>query len=333
MLEVIKDNTENDIIVVLDIFNDIYSGLAKAPPIKVTKIRQYAYATAVTRLYAIFEHFIEKTLSSYLDYLSENKTYADLPLGLKKEYRIGFSHVLSRIDQPRFSSLNHEDLIEKYHRAINESVSSYQFIAEALIRHDNNLRPNVIFELFSRLGLTGLESWLIMSAKEYGLYDSEERIKEQFESELNNFIEVRNDSSHGVPEQIGSQSILQRHCELIFLLVSSISSFIEREIFILLQLAGKTHKIGNVTEVFNRVGASVAKVNKKSIISLGVDYVFEDSFHFYTQKFNTVKLNDDDVGAEFSAMDDNVEIGIKCNRLPKKKTNIHIFCKREKAKS
>ncbi|QLS57785.1 hypothetical protein [Klebsiella variicola] len=60
MLEVIKDNTEKDIIVVLDVFNDIYSGLTKASPFKVTKIRQYAYATAVTRLYAIFEHFIEK---------------------------------------------------------------------------------------------------------------------------------------------------------------------------------------------------------------------------------------------------------------------------------
>lgn len=290
-----------------------------------TKIRQYAYATSVTRLYAIFEHFVEKTLSSYLDYLSENKTYANLSPGLKREYRIGFSHVLSRIDQPRFSSLNHEDLIEKYHRAINEGVSNYQFIAEALIRHDNNLRPNVIFELFSRLGLTGLENWLIMSAKEYGLYDSEERIKEQFESELNNFIEVRNDSSHGVPEQIGSQSILQRHCELIFLLVNSITSFVEKEIFILLQLAGKTFKIGNVTEVFNRAGASVAKVNKESIISLDVDYVFEDSFNFYRQKFIAVKINDDDVGAEFSALDNNVEIGIKCDRLPKRKTNIHIF--------
>ncbi|CAB5624685.1 MAG: MAE_28990/MAE_18760 family HEPN-like nuclease [Klebsiella sp.] len=325
MLEVIKDNTEKDIIVVLDVFNDIYSGLTKASPFKVTKIRQYAYATAVTRLYAIFEHFIEKTLSSYLDYLSENKTYADLSPGLKREYRIGFSHVLSRIDQPRFSSLSHEGLIEKYHRAINESVSDYQFIAEALIRHDNNLRPNVIFELFSRLGLTGLESWLIMSVKEYGLYESEERIKEQFESELNNIIEVRNDSSHGVPEQIGSQSILQRHCELIFLLVSSITSFVEREIFILLQLTGKTFKIGNVTEVFNKAGASIAKVNKKSLISLSVDYVFEDSFHFYTQKFCAVKLNDDDVSTEFSVLENNVEIGIKCDRLPKKKTNIHVF--------
>ncbi|WP_210513499.1 MAE_28990/MAE_18760 family HEPN-like nuclease [Pantoea ananatis] len=299
MLEVIKDNTEKDIIVVLDVFNDIYSGLTKVSPNKVTKIRQYAYATAVTRLYAIFEHFIEKTLSSYLDYLSENKTYADLSPGLKKEYRIGFSHVLSRIDQPRFSALNHEDLIEKYHRAINERVSDYQFIAEALIRHDNNLRPNVIFELFNRLGLTDLERWLVKSATEYGLYDSEERVKEQFESELNNLIEVRNDSSHGVPEQIGSQSILQRHCELIFFLVSSITSFVEREIFILLQLAGKTFKIGNVTEVFKRAGASVAKVNKKSFISLGVNYVFEDSFDFYTQKFSAVKLNDSDVGLNF----------------------------------
>ncbi|UUE56292.1 MAE_28990/MAE_18760 family HEPN-like nuclease [Pectobacterium aroidearum] len=325
MLEVIRDNTEKDIIVVLDVFNDIYSGLTKISPTKVTKIRQYAYATAVTRLYAIFEHFIEKTLSSYLDYLSENKSYADLSPSLKREYRIGFSHVLSRIDQPRFSSLDHEDLIEKYHKAINDKVASYQFIVEALIRHDNNLRPNVIFDLFNRLGLTHLESWLVMSVKEYALYDSEERIKEQFESELNNFIEVRNDSSHGVPEQIGSQSILQRHCELIFLLVSSITSFVEREIFILLQLAGKTFKIGNVTEVFNRAEASVAKVNKESIISLGVDYVFEDSFNFYTQKFNSVELNDNDVDAEFSALDNNVEIGIKCDRLPKKKTNIHIF--------
>lgn len=60
MLDVIKDNTEKDIIIVLDVFNNIYLGLSKVSSVKVTKIRQYAYATAVTRLYAIFEHFIEK---------------------------------------------------------------------------------------------------------------------------------------------------------------------------------------------------------------------------------------------------------------------------------
>lgn len=325
MLDVIKDNTEKDIIIVLDVFNNIYLGLSKVSSVKVTKIRQYAYAKAVTRLYAIFEHFIEKTLSSYLDYLSENKTYADLSPSLKREYRIGFSHVLSRIDQPRFSSLNHEDMIEKYHRAINENVSSYQFVAEALIRHDNNLRPNVLFELFSRLGLIGLESWLIMSVKEYGLYDSEERIKERFESEINNFIEVRNDSSHGVPEQIGSQSILQRNCELIFFLVNSITSFLEREIFLLLQLTGKTINIGNVTEVFNRAGACVATVKKGAVISLTENYVFEDSCHFYTQRFSAIQINDSDINAGFSVLNDNMEIGIKCDRLPKKKTSIHVF--------
>ncbi|MEG6468733.1 MAE_28990/MAE_18760 family HEPN-like nuclease [Enterobacter bugandensis] len=325
MLDVIKDNTERDIIVFLDVFNNIYSGLSKVSPVKVTKIRQYAYATAVTRLYAIFEHFIEKTLSSYLDYLSENKSYADLSPGLKREYRIGFSHVLSRIDQPRFSSLNHEDLIEKYHRAINENFISYQFVAEALIRHDNNLRPNVLFELFSRLGLTGLESWLISSVKEYGLYDSEERVKERFESEINNFIEVRNDSSHGVPEQIGSQSILQRNCELIFFLVNSITSFLEKEIFLLLQLTGKTINIGNVTEVFNKAGACVAVLNKGVVISLAENYFFEDSSHFYTQKFSAIKLNGNDINADFSVLDNNMEIGIKCDRLPKRKTSIHVF--------
>ncbi|HHQ4314550.1 TPA: MAE_28990/MAE_18760 family HEPN-like nuclease, partial [Serratia fonticola] len=292
------------------------------PAVKINKVRQYAYATAVTRLYAIFENFIEKTLSSYLDFLAENKLYGELSSGIKNEYRIGFSHVLSRIEQPRFKSLTHEGLIDKYHKAIN-NIIGYQFVSEALIRHDNNLRLSVIFELFSRLGLKSLDNWLVLSAKDSDLYEDKEKSREQIESELSIFIELRNDSSHGVPEQIGSQSTIERHCELIRFLIVAITSYLESEILELLILGGKATKIGKISEVLTRANASILNINSRGLVSLECEYFFKESNDFYTQKINSIQIDDVPV-TTFSIINDNSEVGIVCNRLPKKNAEVYM---------
>src|SRR4051794_10245947 len=92
-------------------------------------VKQYAVASCVTRLYAIYEWFVETLLADYLDALPEILSYADLPDGLKVEYRMGISHVLSRLDADRYSHLKHENVIRWYHEAL--TGSAYRFVVEA----------------------------------------------------------------------------------------------------------------------------------------------------------------------------------------------------------
>ena len=81
-------------------------------------MKLYAVSSCVTHLYAILERFIESGISDFLDAMPELITYASLSEGMKNEYRIGISHVLSRIDSKRYGHLTHENIIRWYHEAL-----------------------------------------------------------------------------------------------------------------------------------------------------------------------------------------------------------------------
>lgn len=118
-------------------------------------IRQYNVSSCVTRLYAIIEKFIETIISDYLDALSELVRFSALPNELKNEYRIGISHILSKIEQGRFIHLNHENVVEWYYNAIKD-LEGYRFITDALTRHEQNFRLNIIETAFSKIQLKNL---------------------------------------------------------------------------------------------------------------------------------------------------------------------------------
>jgi hypothetical protein len=50
---------------------------------------------------------------------------------MRTEYRVGISHLLNRLDSPRYSHLDHGNLIRWYHEAL-AAHSPYRFVPEAL---------------------------------------------------------------------------------------------------------------------------------------------------------------------------------------------------------
>lgn len=150
------------------------------------RMKIYAVSSCVTYLYAIFEHFIETSISDYLDAIPELVRYQALTKELKNDYRIGISHILSKIDNERYSHLVHENVVKWYHEAIVDS-ESYRFVTEALTRHDQNLRLNIVENLYSRVQMNDLRNWLNNHQEIKSLYSESASIYEQLESELRNF--------------------------------------------------------------------------------------------------------------------------------------------------
>ncbi|WP_262265084.1 MAE_28990/MAE_18760 family HEPN-like nuclease [Pantoea dispersa] len=285
-----------------------------------TKIRQHAFATSVTRIYAVFESFVNKALSDYLDFLSSSMSYDNLPVGIKDEYRIGISHVLSKLHHDRFKSLIHETLIDTYHKAIN-NYYNYQFVTQALIRHDANLKLEVISSLFSRLQLKEFDKWIENNHKIISLYEDGDRIKERFDAELKKFIQDRNDSSHGLPENIGGETAIMRYCLLIEAAINAITSYLNKNIINLKLQCGTAFKVGVVTEVFEKAQAYIAKINSGAIIDIQNVFYFCEDYDFYAQSFGSIQVD----GAAYDSFiikDNEFEVGLSGERLAKKRTEI-----------
>jgi len=286
------------------------------------RMKVYAVSACVTYLYAIFEHFVEISISDYLDGIPELIRYQALTDELKNDYRIGISHILSKIDNERYSHLVHENVVKWYHEAIT-NTESYRFVTEALTRHDQNLRLNIIENLYSRVQIKDLRSWLCHHMEIKTLYSESASIFQQLESELRNFIQLRNDASHGGIDDLEGKDNLQRYCRLIKGLVIALSSYLHKSLLLKRSMAGKVKMVGVVSESFARNGAFIVKLLKDTSLHLGCWIHIVGPYYCYSQEILSLKLNDNDVESVISEHDGH-EIGVRCAQQVKKRAEIYI---------
>ena len=286
------------------------------------RIKLYAVSSCVTRLYAIYENYVETILSDFLDSIPEISSYASLGIELKSDYRLGISHVLSKIDQERYSHLTHESVVLWYHEALTNQPK-YRFVTEALIRHEQNLRLSVLESLLGRIQLPGIRTWLAQNESVTSLYTESESVFEQLDAEMRIFVQIRNDAAHGVLDDLQGKDNLERFCELLRSLIAAISSFLHRSLLLLRAKAGRARKIGEVTEVFQRTGAFIAQIESAARLQKGMQIHVVGANYCFMQKIDSIRINDldvEDIVAGHAAF----EVGLKCAVNPRRNAALYV---------
>lgn len=283
-------------------------------------IKQYAAASCLTRLYAIFEWFVESSIAEFLDALPELVPFGTLEDDLKNAYRSGVSHILDRIDSERYKHLIHETVVRWYYEALSNS-SPYRLIAEALTRHEQNLRLPVLDGLLARLQAKDVRQWLSWSPDVVSLFGEAPVSVDLVESELRNLIQLRNDAAHGLLSDLPGVGVLVRFCLLVKALVSSVASFLRRALIERRLKADKMLLIGSVTEVFARPGAFVATMKLNVEVRLGATLYFSGRGFCDEEKVLSIMDNDIRVG-EIRAVRDGYEVGLQCDHLPRRNSLI-----------
>ncbi len=286
------------------------------------RIELYAVSSCVTRLYAIYENYVETILADFLDSIPEISPYASLAAELKSDYRLGISHVLSKIDHDRYSHLTHESVVLWYHEALTNQPK-YRFVTEALIRHEQNLRLNVLETLLGRIQLSGIRTWLAHNESVTSLYTESESVFEQLDAELRTFVQIRNDAAHGVLDDLQGKDNLERFCELMRSLIAAISSFLHRSLLLLRANAGRARKIGEVTEVFQKNGAFIAQIENAARLQKGMQIHVLGTNYCFLQKIDSIRVNDldvEDIVAGHAAF----EVGLKCAVNPRRNAALYV---------
>lgn len=286
------------------------------------RIKLYAVSSCVTRLYAIYENFVETLLSDFLDSIPELLPYASLAAELKSDYRLGISHVLSKIDNERYSHLRHENVVLRYHEALTNQPK-YRFVTEALIRHEQNLRLNVLEVLLRRIQLSGIRTWLAHNESVMALYTESESVFEQLDAELRTFVQIRNDAAHGVLDDLQGKDNLERFCELMRSLILAISSFLHRSLLLQRASAGRARKIGEVTEVFHKNGAFIAKIENSERLQKGMKIHVLGANYCFLQQIDSIRVNDLDV-EDIVAAHPAFEVGLKCAINPRRNAALYV---------
>jgi hypothetical protein len=285
------------------------------------EVKLYSVSSSVTRLYGIFEHYVETLIADYLDVIPELCAFDDLSESMRKEYRVGISHLLNRLDGPRYSHLNHGDLIRWYHEAL-VAQRPYRFVPEALTRHDENLRLPVLSGMLKRVQLDDLQGWLTHHDAVTALYEEPTAALGLVETELKNFVELRNDAAHGSLSTLPGTDALQRHCQLVSALVQALSSYFYREVVLWRSRVGKARLIGEVTEVFERPRAFIVPLTPGSFVSVHEAVHLVGRWSCVESSIESMQIDGnatDGVGAS----DQTLEVGLVASVLPKR--NVMLY--------
>ncbi len=285
------------------------------------EMKRYSVSSSVTRLYGIYENFVEAIISDYLDVIPDICAFQELSETMRKEYRVGVSHLLNRLDGPRYNHLNHSDLIRWYHEAL-ASYRPYRFVSEALTRHDENLRFSVLDSMLKRVQLDDLPSWITHHEAVVALYEAHSPVLNLVESELKNFVQVRNDAAHGSLSNLPGSEELQRHCELVGALIQALSAYFYREVVLWRYQVGKARCIGEVTEVFERRRAFIVPLMQGQFVNLLESVHLIGRWSCVEATIESIHVNNN-ANSGIGAFDGAVEVGMVASILPKRNTTIY----------
>lgn len=285
------------------------------------EMKLYSMSACVTRLYAIYEDFVETLVSDYLDVIPELCAFEDLSESMRAAYRVGISHLLNRLDSPRYSHLNHSDLIRWYHEALI-SQRPYRFVPEALTRHDENLRLSVLGGMLNRVQLDDLQGWLSHHDAIVALFDEPTAIWDQVEAELKNFIQLRNDAAHGsVSALVGSETLL-RHCDLASALVKALSAYLYRHVVLWRHKVNRARHIGTVTEVFERPRAFIVPLQRGMFVTLQERIHLVGRWSCVEATIESIQLDEQSAGG-VGALSETLEIGLVATALPRRNVDVY----------
>ena len=278
----------------------------------------YDRCAVVTRLYAIYERFVEDLITEWLEYLPKIVTeYSDLEERIKDTHQTGVGRLLTDLKKKRFEHLSINEVIQGLFNGVTGN-ERYKLIPDAFLLHEQNLRREVLEKLLADAGILNAWEWVDKHREIKQFIEDVRGSQTTAEAVLNELITYRNDAAHGatVDETLGSKELIELG-DFIQVLCEALAELVTFEI------VNKYNNIGQITEWFKQPKAGVAKV-KETTLSVGQNIFLVNKASAYCQlaKIESIMIND--VSQEQVVATSEQEVGLKFNIEGKKGLSLYI---------
>ncbi len=222
----------------------------------------YDRCAVVTRLYAIYEDFVEDLISDWLRRMPDLvPRYSDLGQTVQNTHREGIGRLLIDIKQNRFQHLSVEKVVQGLSCGITDT-GKYELLPDAFLLHEQNLRKKALETVLKNAGIDEAWKWVI-NHKEIKYFVEEVRGSQNTaEGELKQLVDYRNEAAHGSTDEIlGTQELLDL-ADFVEALCKSLADLVTYNIILRQKALGLVREIGEITEWYKKKEAYVAKVQK-----------------------------------------------------------------------
>lgn len=254
----------------------------------------YEHCSVVTRLYAIYESFVEDLIKNWLEVLPNLiPRYSDLEQQIRNTHQEGVGRLLREVNKKKFKHLSPEIVVRGLFEGLTAN-ENYELIPQAFLFHEQNLRKNILEKLLADSGISNNSwNWVV------GHRDVKEFVEEikanqnNAEKELEQLIDYRNEAAHGfVDNFLGTQELLDL-TYFIESLCQALAELVSYRIICLQTTAGKAREIGKITEWFKKPRAAVAIINDISLsVGDSLFLVSEDSSYCRLATIESMEISD-----------------------------------------
>ncbi len=284
----------------------------------------YDHCAVVTRLYAIYERFVEDLIADWLETLPSIVTkYSDLEEKIKDTHRIGVGRLLLDLKKKRFNHLPINEVIQGLFNGVNGS-EQYRLMPNAFLLHEQNLRREILDKLFADAGIPNAWVWVDKHRKVKQFIENRGG-QNTAEGELKQLITYRNDAAHGarVDDVLSTNELLELG-NFVEVLCESLVELITWQVISRQIEKGKAKKIGQITEWFEQPRAGIAKV-KKITLSVGgkIFLVNEAASYCWLATIKSIKIND--ISEEQVVIPDEQEVGLQFDVDAKKGLSLYVI--------
>ncbi|NJK66046.1 MAG: hypothetical protein HC941_05490 [Microcoleus sp. SU_5_3] len=284
----------------------------------------YDRCAVVTRLYAIYERFVEDLIAEWLELLPDIVTeYSDLEKSIKDTHQIGVGRLLLDLKKKRFEHLSINEVIQGLFDGVT-AQGKYKLIPDAFLLHEQNLRREVLEKLFADAGISNAWDWVNKHRKVKQFVEEVRGSQNTAAGELNELIAYRNDAAYGaiVDDILGTKELLELG-EFVEILCQSLAELVTFQVILRQTGIGKAKEIGQITEWFKKPRAGVAKV-KEITLSVGKNIFLVKEASSYCQLATIENIMINDVCQEQVVITNEQEVGLKFDIDAKKGLSLYV---------
>ncbi|MEQ9358003.1 MAE_28990/MAE_18760 family HEPN-like nuclease [Coleofasciculus sp. G3-WIS-01] len=272
--------------------------------------RIYDHCAVVTRLYAIYERFVEDLIREWIQLLPDLfPVYADLGDRICNTHRVGVARLLLDITKNRFGHLSVEEVIRGLFYGASGTGEKYELLPDAFLLHEQNLRKNTLDKLFADAGISQAWSWVEKHRKIKYFVEEIRGSENTAEGELNELIDYRNDAAHGAfIDTILSSNALLELCDFVEALCQALAELVTCQIIEQQTSTGQAQEIGRITKWLKKRQAAVAKV-EETTLSVGTSVFLMGEAYCQLARIQSIRINDAD--QESVQTISGMEVGLK----------------------
>jgi hypothetical protein len=329
----LKITTVRSIIKTNDILREMMFGDVELPNTRlITLLREnlpeksewkvYDHSAVVTRLYAIYERFVEDLISQWLTLLPEIvPTYLDLEEKIRTAHKVGVGKILQSPN--RFPNLSVMDIVQGLFDG-EMGTQKYQLLSHAFLLHEENLRQGALVKLLADAGIKETWQWIVKH-RNVKKFIEERGNDHHIEDELEGLITYRNDAAHGGGDNdVLESGELLTFADLVEDLCQALAELVTYLMFLKYQSKNKVQYIGKITNWFNEPFAATAKL-KNVTLETGTPLFLVKETSAYCRKATIESIHDNDGPKERMAITSETEVGLKFDIEAKKGLNLYLF--------